>query len=63
MKSIIFLIAAVSAATAMSVFTDTNQTNKEPPISAKTIKFIDGIGTDIKTFLHDNKLIDGNTSN
>lgn len=61
MKPQIYLTAAVLAATVIGA-EDGNLTHKEPPISAKTIKFIDGIGTDVKTFLRDNKLIDTNES-
>lgn len=60
MKSLLLLIAAVSVATVLCASDDSNQTHEEPPISAKTIKFIDGIGSDVKTFLRDNKLIDTN---
>lgn len=62
MKLFICLLATVSAAALLNASNDSNQTYEEPPISAKTIKFIDGIGTDVKTFLRDNKLIDTNTS-
>lgn len=62
MKPLIFLMVVVSAATALSASDDTNRTNEESSISAKTIKFIEGIGKDVKTFLRDNKLIENNTS-
>lgn len=63
MKPQIYLFAAVLAATVMAADVNSNQTHEEPPILAKTIKFIDGIGMDVKTFLRDNKLIDVNNSN
>lgn len=62
MKSLLLLIAAVLVATVLCASEDSNQTHEEPPISAKTIKFIDGISSDVKTFLSDNKLIDVNDS-
>lgn len=62
MKLLICLMVVVSAATALSASDDINRTNEESPISTKTIKFIEGIGKDVKTFLRDNKLIENNTS-
>lgn len=63
MKPQIYLFAAILAATVIGADVNSNQTHEEPPISAKTIKFIDGIVVDVKTFLRDNKLIDVNNSN
>lgn len=62
MKLLTYLLATATAAAVLNASNDTNQTYEEPPISAKTIKFIDGIGKDVKTFLRDNKLIETNTS-